>query len=181
MRGFGCFLAFVGGAVIGAVLTDFWWKEKNREEVEQVRNELKSYYKDKLTEETEKVADESIEEIERLKTEINSKTDQLRISTERLMTQTEKEIETATKYIIRPDEYGEKPNYGRFRYTYYPDNDIYVNSDYDVPVEEEEVLDMIGPGIPDHFGEIEDDVVYVRNDELKTDVAVYLAEGSFEG
>lgn len=214
MKQLGYLAAFIGGTVIGGIAVHFRWKKRNLEEVNQVRSELKQWYKDRLEKDTKEAIAEARDAVEEEKnsreTIINERvgkvieevvpfTDPLHTKDEHNLKIQElknkyaaakkaeerkneaiKRAQKVTRYIIRPDEYGTLPDYGRFRYTYYEGNERYVNSDYHVPVEEEEVLDMIGPGIPDHFGEYEDDTVYVRNDELKTDIAIYLADGCFD-
>lgn len=177
-------LAALAGAAVGSIVTYLYWSNRNKKELEEVREELRAYYKERIATETEQATKEAYEALEEEKAahvrDLNDKKILDKACDTPIMTPFQKQLMKETRFIIKPDEYGENPVYARFRYSYYPDDDTYVNSDYDIPVDDAEVLDMIGPGIPDHFGEIEDDVVYVRNTELQADIAVYLAEGAYE-
>ena len=80
-------------------------------------------------------------------------------------------------YVIPPEDFGEKEGYEAIDITYYIKNDI-VTDDDDVPIEN--VNDVIGYESLDHFGEYEDDSVFVRNDRLKTDYEILLDERDYE-
>lgn len=71
-------------------------------------------------------------------------------------------------YIIEPGEFGEKDGYEAITLTYYADQ--VLTDENDDPVED--VEDTIGTESLDHFGEYEDDSVYVRNDRLKRDYEI---------
>lgn len=72
-------------------------------------------------------------------------------------------------YVISPEEFGEK-DYDQISLTYYADE---VLTD-----EENELLENIDATVGldslNHFGEYEDDSVFVRNDRLKTDFEILL-------
>lgn len=80
-------------------------------------------------------------------------------------------------YVISPDDFGEKDGYETIDLTYYHKNDI-VTDDNDEPVEN--VNDVIGYDSLAHFGEYEDDSVFVRNDRLKVDYEILLDERDYE-
>ena len=73
-------------------------------------------------------------------------------------------------YIIAPEDFGEADGYETISLTYYSDGTI--TDDDDNPVENPE--DSIGSPerIVQHFGEYEDDSVFVRNDKLKCDYEI---------
>ena len=71
-------------------------------------------------------------------------------------------------YVIAPYDYGELDDYSRIELTYYldgilEDDDCHIITDAD---------DLIGPKALTTFGEYEDDAVFVRNDELRTDFQI---------
>ena len=77
----------------------------------------------------------------------------------------------ATKpYIIEPDDFGEEDGYETATLTYYADG--VLEDDYYVVIDKEEVDDMVGLESFDHFGEYENDTVFVRNERLKTDFEI---------
>lgn len=162
---------FCTGIIFGVgawYITDQYWKKRNEREVAEVRENLKAYYNEREAEKTEKIVQETREAC---MIEFN------KANTENNMGDAEKaETKKRDIYIIKPEEYGENPGWAKFSYKYNPDTDSYTNATFDVEVDDEEIDDMIGKGIPDHFGEFEDDAVYVRNEDLKTDIAVYLTD-----
>ena len=73
-------------------------------------------------------------------------------------------------YVISPDEFGENDDYETVSLTYYADG--ILTDDRDDVVEE--VDDIVGIDSLSHFGEYEDDSVFVRNDELKCDYEILM-------
>lgn len=65
-----------------------------------------------------------------------------------------------TPYIISPDEFGEKEDYDTISLTYYQDG--ILTDENDEPLENAE--QVIGLNVVEHFGEYEEDSVFVRND-----------------
>ena len=62
---------------------------------------------------------------------------------------------------IEPDEYGERIDYEQISLTYFADK---VLADEDTLDIIEDVKGTVGEFFADHFGEYEDDSVFVRND-----------------
>lgn len=73
-------------------------------------------------------------------------------------------------YVISPDEFGEIDNYEEISMTYYSDGVLADDNDNIV----NDVEDIIGTESLTHFGEYEDDSVFVRNDCLKCDYEILL-------
>ena len=73
-------------------------------------------------------------------------------------------------YVIAPEEFGELEDYDTISLIYYADE--YLTDDQNVLVED--VDDVVGLDSLDHFGEYEDDSVFVRNDRLKADYEILL-------
>ena len=71
-------------------------------------------------------------------------------------------------YIIRPEEYGELHAYETLSLNYYADG--VLTDELDNPIEDMESL--VPADFADHFGEYEDDVVHVRNDNLECDYEI---------
>lgn len=70
-------------------------------------------------------------------------------------------------YVISPEEFGEDNDYGTESLTYYTDG--IITDTYDNVIEDP--IALIGDGVR-HFGEYEDDSVFVRNENNKTDYEI---------
>lgn len=85
----------------------------------------------------------------------------------------EKEVADVEKpYVISPDEFDELGEYDTTSLIYYADK-ILTDTDGNV-ISDEDIEKMIGHDSLTHFGEYEDDSVFVRNDERKTDYEILL-------
>ena len=75
-------------------------------------------------------------------------------------------------YVISPEEFGDKEDegYESISLTYYADG--VLTDDWDERVDD--VEETVGTDSLTHFGEYEDDSVFVRNDELKADYEILL-------
>lgn len=84
--------------------------------------------------------------------------------------------ERASKpYVISPDEFAERKDYETVSLTYYKDKVLTYENDEIV----EDVDGLIGRDSLNHFGEYEDDSVFVRDDELKRDYEILLDTRNF--
>jgi hypothetical protein len=73
-------------------------------------------------------------------------------------------------YVISPDEFGQDESYETISLTYYADGVLADDDDEMV----EDVENLVGFDSLNHFGEYEDDSVFVRNDRLKCDYEILL-------
>ena len=73
-------------------------------------------------------------------------------------------------YVISPEEFGEYEEYEKISLTYYGDQVLADENDELV----EDVEGAVGFESLTHFGEYEDDSVFVRNDRLKCDYEILL-------
>lgn len=78
-------------------------------------------------------------------------------------------------YLIHPDEFGEMDDFERFTLTYYKDG-VLVDEVGDVV---HDWLDLVSPDYFDHFGDFEDDAVYIRNPKLKCDYEILYDERNY--
>ena len=79
-------------------------------------------------------------------------------------------------YVISPDEYDEN-DYETETLYYYPDG--VLTDTYDNIIED--VERTVGKESLEHFGEYEEDSVFVRNDDLETDYEILLHPDNYEG
>lgn len=185
-------LCFVTGAAIGSVVT--WkliekkYKDLADEEIESVietfKNRKPRITKDNVKETVEKVINkykgpkETVEDI---------------VTAERYSIENEEEIDeddesnytvnidnddtVITPYVIEPERFGEYNEYGTKTLTYYADN--VLTDEIDNPITSEEMVTMIGPDALDHFGEYEDDSVYIRDEMNEMDYEILKSEKKF--
>ena len=82
----------------------------------------------------------------------------------------EKEKKVTRPYVISPDEYGDNDDYEQISLTYYSNN-VLTDENDDVI---DDVDETVGIDSLTHFGEYEDDSVFVRNDERRCDYEILL-------
>ena len=82
----------------------------------------------------------------------------------------EESMDINTPYVISPEEFGEFDDYEAIGLTYYADQVLTDDDDELI----EDIEDTIGFDSLNHFGEYEDDSVFVRNDRLKCDYEILL-------
>lgn len=71
-------------------------------------------------------------------------------------------------FIISPEEYGEEPEYETETLLYFMDGVLTDDMHYPIDFPN----DIVGPGYAEHFGEYEEDSVFVRNRGLNTDYEI---------
>lgn len=163
-------LIFAAGVAVGALVSHKVFKTKYeiiaQEESESFRE---TYNRMKAEHEAEM---EEYEAIERAKkpdlSEYRNK-----LKEQGYVGYSEEETEEVTKverpYVISPSEYGELDGYETVSLTYF--NDGVLTTDYDNE-EVDYVDDVVGLDSFEHFGEYENDTVFVRNDRLKVDYEI---------
>lgn len=185
-------LCFVSGAAIGSIVT--WkliekkYKDLADEEIESVietfKNRKPRITKDNVKEKVEKVINkykepkEIVEDIvtaERYSIENEEKIDEDDESN--YTVNVDNDIEVVTPYVITPEQFGEYNEYGTKTLIYYADN--VLTDEIDNPITSEEMVTMIGLDALDHFGEYEDDSVYIRDEMNEMDYEILKSEEKF--
>ena len=69
-------------------------------------------------------------------------------------------------YIISPDKYNEYDDYDQISLIYYIKDGVILDEEGEDVEYAEKILGLDG-GIDEHFGEYEDDSVFIRNDYLR--------------
>lgn len=87
----------------------------------------------------------------------------------------EQETMEMKPYVISPEEFGEFEDYERISLSYYSDQVLADENDEKV----EDVDNVVGLDSLTHFGEFEDDSVFVRNDRLKCDYEILLDQRTY--
>lgn len=185
-------LCFVTGAAIGSLVT--WkliekkYKDLADEEIESVietfKNRKTRITKDNVKETVEKVINkykepkETVEDIvtaEGYSIEDEEETDEDDDSN--YTVDIDNDDTVITPYVIEPEQFGEYNEYGTKTLTYYADN--VLTDEIDNPITSEEMITMIGPDALDHFGEYEDDSVYIRDEMNEMDYEILKSEKKF--
>ena len=186
-----CVLAFSFGATIGSIvawkLLEKKYKEIALEQIDSVkeacaRKLAKAEVDEVETEEVdeEETVDNDIPKVSRFeKPDIHEYAARLKnmnyknyasIDTDEGVVVKVEEVDDVDRpYVISPEEYDELDDYDAVSLTYY-EGDGVLTDDMDVPVEN--VDDVVGSDFMRHFGEYEDDSVFIRNDLLKTDYEI---------
>lgn len=87
----------------------------------------------------------------------------------------EEEMSTDKPYVIMPEAFMEYEEYDHISLTYYADNVLTDENDEII----EDVEETVGEESLSHFGEYEDDSVYVRNDARKCDYEILLDQRNY--
>lgn len=171
----GYIIAFIAGAGIGSVATWRYIKNKYeqiaREEIESVRQVYTDV--EELVEREEEKVEEEPRVIKNMKPDIF---DYVNIIRDNKYEKEEGGNKVgATPYVISPEEFGES-GYDTETLYYYADG--ILADDTDEPIEDTEFL--VGENFEDHFGEYEDDSVFIRNDELGIDYEILMDSRNFK-
>lgn len=187
------FLAFVMGAAAGSLVT--WkfvekkYKQISQEEIDSVKETYAKMRKDDLEAkqadleaakaklhpaepekvETPEIQPEEVKKYEDIIVKHNY------TSYSNNVDEKGGDVMTDRPYIISPDEFGDYPDYETISLTYY--NDKVLTDEYNEIVDD--IDDLIGDDSLNHFGEYEDDSVFVRNDALKVDYEILLDPANY--
>lgn len=179
-------LIFVSGAAIGSAVT---WKIVTDRYSQIIEEELESFKNEILEEldEVEEDADDIQEEAESSETDKTLYSDIIkkggyrnysnRTPAKQVVPEEEKEEieDMGGPYVISPDEFDDNDDYEVVSLVYYSDGVLADEDDNMI----EDVEGMVGEDSLNHFGEYEDDSVFVRNDERKTDYEILLDSRNF--
>lgn len=162
-------LSFVAGAAIGSLVTFIFVKTKYERIAQEEIDSVKEVYS-KTKERTQELREELRDD----KTDFVDKPEYI----------DEKEVGAYNgiiehsgyskysdrPYTLRPEEFGDLDEYELISLTHYSDG--VLTDDNDDKMEDDEIDDTVGADYAEHFGEYEDDSVFVRNDRLKCDFEI---------
>lgn len=188
------FALFIFGVGIGAVGGIFGTREYFRTKYKnQADEEIKSVV-EKFSNRTKKEEDDktAVAEFARNKPDINeyakklsregytnySKSETTNEPTKNEIPEEDNEPDdkdTDRPYVISPDEFGEFYDYTQISLTFFSDH-VLTDENYEMV---DDVDEMVGAESLNHFGEYEDDSVFVRNDRLKVDYEILLDQRKY--
>lgn len=172
------FAMFMAGATVGATAAWLYCKKRYeeiaQEEIDSVKAafaERKVFNSDTQPEEDQKKAD-----MAKLKPDLVNYAAKLQeegytnyaAKSDKLVEKEDDDSVVEKPYVISPEEYGEFDDYTKLSLTYYADGTLADDDDEIV----DDVDETVGSDFADHFGDYEDDSVFVRNDRLKCDYEI---------
>ncbi len=175
---------FLAGGIIGSVSAWLVLKKRYEQIAQEEIDSVKAMYTVKKAEpecdesvQEPTTADEPIPEHTKLKPDIIEFATKLRetgyVKYEEHFDKAAEEKEQNnmpnTPYVISPDQFSEGDEYDKITLTYY-DGDGILADDNDEIINE--VDEIVGDDFVDHFGEYEEDSVYIRNDILRCDYEI---------
>lgn len=188
------FVTFVAGAAIGSVAAWYICKKKYEQIAQEEIDSVKEVFSKKSTitpiaevkVNSDEVAEKVIEKVAKAKDDSDIMEYASKLSNEGYTNysnmefsmpevETEKNVKTERPYIISPDEFDELDDYEVISLTYYADDVLADDMDELV----EDVDDVVGDDFASHFGEYEEDSVFVRNDRLKADYEILKDERNY--
>ena len=166
-------LYFLLGAVVGAAGSYFYFKAKYNEAEKEL-------YSERFEERKEKKEDDGERIIELGKAVIEEKPDIMTLAKKIAENRYAKkeEVEGSVEdgpYLINPDEFG--VDHDRESIIFYSD-DVLAYEINDEIVENAD--ELVGSEFKDHFGDYEEDMVYVRNDSEMTDFEIFKDTRTYE-
>lgn len=174
------FTLFIAGAVIGSVVT--WGCLKKKYEViaqEEIDSVKEVFSRERFGSREKETVEESGREPDpgKEKTNMDEYAAVIRTAGYSADIQEEKENESVTgrdSYIITPEEFGEMEDYEKISLTWYADRVLADDNDEIL----DDMDDIVGDAL-EHFGEYEDDAVFVRCDELECDYEILLDQRNY--
>lgn len=166
-------LYFLIGVAVGAAGTYFLLKEK-------YKMDEKEFYTRRYDERTPEINPEPSEEKEPVNTTIPEKPDIMeyakKLASERYTTKEEAERPKTSAYIITKDEFGNE-HYDQEALIFYSDGVLaYEATDNMV----EDADEIVGTEYQDHFGEEEEDTVFVRNEDEMIEFEIIKDKRTYE-
>jgi hypothetical protein len=161
---------FTVGAAIGSLVTWKFVKTKYERIAQEEINSVKERFANRKNPFIEKKETKDDQKDENDLARLNKMTASLGYSGPS-DEETKKEVEPVRKttpYVISPEEFGEFDGYDTVSLTYYADG-VLTDDDENVI---ENVSKLVCVDFASHFGEYEDDSVFVRNDEMMTDYEI---------
>lgn len=159
-------MIFVLGVLTGSLITCTYAKNKYEQIADEEIQSVKEAFKRRTRKEPPKKEEkEAPKESETLKQKYGKQMENLGYADYYISPEKDEK-----PYVISPEEFGEMDSYDTISLTYY-DDDI-LTDDHDEVIENRD--ELVGRNFTEHFGEYEDDCVFIRNDEMKADYEILM-------
>lgn len=171
---------FAVGAAVGSAVTYKYLKTKYEKLAAQEIEEMREYYLGKV-EENDVAIEEDRKSIKRdtdkIKQDIQAYANIVKNMGYGESDAIEKKVNEVEKpYVISPDDFGEFSDYETITLTYYADGILADDMD-EIVYDADEI---VGADFMNHYGEYEDDTVFVRNDVRMCDYEIQRDERDYK-
>lgn len=170
-KGFVGFLSFAAGGTIGFMTANKLLKEKYKQLVQDEIDSVKAAFRKEHPLPRKDKDGRPVKPTEKERRQYSKYAAKLGY------TQEDKPAPMLIPHVISPDEFGDQDGYDEVSLTYYSDGT--VTDDDDRAMSEDEIEETIGKDSLTHFGEYEDDSVFVRNDRLKADYEILMESRTY--
>lgn len=177
-------LGFIIGAASGATVAWYLLKDKYetlaQEEIDSVKEVFARREQEMKDETVKRNVAEGIKDSDRTKPDLKEYAEQLKKNGytrySDLSADDEGVSDKQTKpYVIPTEQFGDDENYDQISLTYYADGVLADENDEVI----DDVEETVGIESLNHFGEYEDDSVFVRNDTRKCDYEILLDQRTY--
>lgn len=177
-------LGFIIGAASGATVAWYLLKDKYetlaQEEIDSVKEVFARREQEMKDETVKRNVAEGIKDSDRTKPDIKEYAEQLKKNGYTRYSDLSADdggvSDKQTKpYVIPPEQFGDNEEHEQISLTYYADGVLADENDEVI----EDVEDAVGIDSLNHFGEYEDDSVFVRNDARKCDYEILLDQRTY--
>ena len=179
----GTVFAFFVGAAVGGGVAWYYAERKyaylSEQEIDSVKKAFARYERQMAKHEAESAATPAAsvkvpekESIETYAKRVQDNEGRIPYSTSVIQ---KPEPDVRDPYVISPDEFGELEEYAKASLTYFDDG--ILSDENGIIVDDPE--ELIGDAL-DHFGEYEEDSVFVRNDAKRCDYEILRDERTYE-
>ena len=167
---------FATGAAIGSFVTWKLVKDKYEQQAKEDIDAMEEYYKGKFDEASE---EKPVEMSDFTEEELRERYDKV-LGKTGYYNQSDKVVDDGlpmpvAPYVIPPEELGET-GYEIESFTYYADGTL--TDEFDEPIID--IDGTVGEDFHTHFGEYEDDSVFIRNEELEKDFEILADTRNFD-
>lgn len=178
-------VSFILGTIIGAGIgvagTYSYFKDKYEKLAEKDFNSRRVFDEDKKDESEEPVAEKTADSRTVDKPSIAEYAARLQkegyVNYSDMQDKKQKqEIGVDKPYVIQPSDFGEFDDYEKISLTYTADGVLLDDMNEIV----DDIEETVGEDSLEHFGEYEDDLVYVRNDAKKCDYEILLDQRNYQ-
>lgn len=177
-------LGFIIGAASGATVAWYLLKDKYetlaQEEIDSVKEVFARREQEMKDETVKRNVAEGIKDSDRTKPDLKEYAEQLKKNGYTRYSDLSADdggvSDKQTKpYVIPPEQFGDDEEHEQISLTYYADGVLADENDEVI----EDVEDAVGIDSLNHFGEYEDDSVFVRNDARKCDYEILLDQRTY--
>ena len=170
-KGVVCFLSLAAGGAIGFATANKLLKDKYEQLVQDEIDSVKAAFRKEHPLPEKEKNGRPVKPTKKERRQYSQYTAKLGYTTE------DKPAPVLEPRVISPDEFGDQDGYDEISLTYYSDGTVTDGDDR--AMSEDEIEETIGKDSLTHFGEYEDDSVFVRNDRLKADYEILMDQRAY--